>query len=200
MQATCVWLAECAATRRLRATSRASCEPMRTPTRRQRALVAAVVGPTSFSLAATLSSRLVEGYRHRDEPISALAATGTPSGPIMVVGFVGLGAGTFVLGRQLRGSRLPSSIPTALTVAGLTTTVAGLARCSDRSCPVRLLGDTDATRSDDLHSAASLATFILWAAMPLIAAASGRGLSRTLRWVSALLGVTTAASWGRPAS
>ena len=137
---------------------------------RKRAVFAAVLGPASFSMATILSSRLLEDYRHRDEPISALAARGMPSGPLMIVGFVGLGAGTFALGSELRGSALPSSLPAALRIAGITTTIAGLARCSDRSCPVRLLGDTGATRSDDLHGAASLATFILWGVMPIVAA------------------------------
>ncbi len=158
--------------------------------------MAAALGPASFAISAIVSSRLVEDYRHRDEPISALAARGLPSGPLMVMGFVSLGAGTFLLGSELRGSALPSSLPAALEIAGITTTIAGLARCSDRSCPVRLLGDTGATRSDDLHGAASMATFILWGVMPIVAAIRGRELNAIHRRVSAVLGITTAASWG----
>jgi Protein of unknown function (DUF998) len=164
--------------------------------KRRRAVFAAALGPAAFSMAAVLSSRLVDDYRHRDEPISALAARGMPSAPLMVMGFLGLGAGTVALGSELRGSALPSSLPVALRIAGITTMVAGLARCSDRSCPVRLLGDPGATRSDDLHGAASMLTFILWGVMPLVAAARGRELHAIHRGVSALLGVTTAAAWG----
>ena len=163
---------------------------------RKRTLVAAVAGPTAFSLAALLSSRLVEDYSRRDEPISALAARGMPSGPLMVAGCVGLGAGTFALGRRLRGSPLPSSLPAALAVTAITTSIAGLARCSDRTCPVRVLGDSGATPADDLHGVASLVTFILWGTMPLVAATRGHELSATHRWTSALLGVATVASSG----
>jgi hypothetical protein len=79
--------------------------------------------------------------------------------------------------------------------AGVTTLAAGVARCSDRSCPVRMLGDADATRSDDVHGLVSLATFVLWAAMPLVVATRGRRIRGDVRAVSALLGCATIGGW-----
>jgi hypothetical protein len=97
------------------------------------AMAAATLGPAAFGAAAVAGARKVPGYRHRDEPISAIAARNSGASPIMVAGFVGLGLGTFVLGGLLRGSRVPKSVPTAMQIAGLTTALAGIARNSDRS-------------------------------------------------------------------
>jgi Protein of unknown function (DUF998) len=77
----------------------------------------------------------------------------------------------------------------------MTTVLAGVARCSDRSCPVRVLGDANATLSDDVHGASSMATFVLWGAMPLVAASRGRRMRSAYRGASAVLGVVTAAAW-----
>jgi hypothetical protein len=109
----------------------------------------------------------------------------------MVTGFLGLGLGTFVLGDQLRGTRVPKSLPTAMRIAGVTTALAGIARNSDRSCPIRSRGDENATISDDLHGVFSAMTFALWISMPLSVAVRGRRLRPADRRRSALLGATT---------
>ncbi len=138
-----------------------------------------------------VSGRLEPGYRARDEPISALAAHGTRSATVMVPGFLGLALSTVALARALRGTALaPDPVPALLTLAGLTVAGAGLARCSDRSCPTRFLGDDGVTRGDDLHAAFSAATFALWIAIPLTAARRSEASPR-VRSVSSALGVTT---------
>jgi hypothetical protein len=152
----------------------------------------AVAGPGAFALASVVGSRLERGYRTRDEPISALAAHGTRSAPVMVGGFLGLAVGSFGLSRALRGSTsAPAPVPTMLALAGLTTAGAGLARCSDRTCPTRMLGDAGVQPTDDLHAAFSAATFALWIATPLVAAARARHAGKRFRRTSTALGVTT---------
>ena len=139
---------------------------------RARRLLLSVAGPGAFALAARIGARLEPGYAPRDEPISALAAHGTRSARVMVPGFLGLAAGSIALGRELRGSAVaPQPVPAMLALAGLTTAGAGLARCSDRTCPTRWLGDDNVARTDDLHAYFSAATFALWITIPLVAAA-----------------------------
>jgi hypothetical protein len=130
------------------------------------------------------------GYRHRDEPVSALAARGVRGAKVMIPGFLGLAAGTLALAADLRGSDVaPDPVPAMLAVAGFSTAGAGLARNSDRSCPSRLLGDEHHTRSDDAHAAFALITFSLWVATPLVAAARARGAADRYRAWSRRLGL-----------
>ena len=82
-------------------------------------------------------------------------------------------------------------MPALLALVGLTTAGAGLARCSDRSCPTRFLGDQNVTLSDDLHAYFSAATFALWIAIPLVAAARASDAPRGYRRWSRRLGTAT---------
>jgi hypothetical protein len=135
------------------------------------------------------------GYSPRDEPISALAAHGTRSASVMVPGFLGLGLGSIALARELRGTALaPAPVAPMLALAGLTAAGAGLARCSDRTCPTRMLGDADVMPTDDLHAAFSAATFALWISIPLVAARRGRSAPPRVRRASGVLGLTTLAT------
>ena len=159
-----------------------------------RTVLVSVAGPVAFAAAETLGSRMVRGYRRRDEPISALAATGSRAAPIMVTGFLGLAAGSIGLANELRGTTVaPGPVPALLAVAGLATAGAGLARCSDRSCPTRFLGDTNVTRSDDLHAAFSAATFALWITIPLMAASRARDANPRYRTWCRRFGIATLA-------
>jgi len=142
-----------------------------------RALVPALAAPAAFFGAAIKGARLEGGYSHRDEPMSALAAHGTASGPVMVGGFLGLAASSFLLGRALRGSRMPGAVAGMMQLAGVTIAGAGLARCSDRTCPTRGLNNGEPKLTDDLHVAFSAPTFMLWTAMPLIAGIVGTRLA-----------------------
>ncbi len=156
------------------------------------AVLWSVVGPGSFALAARLGGALEPGYRRRDEPISALAAKGSPAAGVMIPGFLGLAVSSAGLARELRGSVVaPSPVPGLLALAGLTTAGAGLARCSQRSCPTRLLGDEDVARSDDLHAFFSGATFALWTAIPLVAAHRAQDAEPRYRRSCRHRGVTT---------
>jgi hypothetical protein len=161
---------------------------------RFRTAAASLVGPAAFLVAEAIASRREPGYRRRDEPVSALAARGSASAPIMVPGFLGLAAGSIVLARFLRGSAVaPDPVPGMLTLAGLTVAGAGLARCSDRSCPTRFLGDEGVTRVDDVHAAFSGATFALWITIPLVAAARAGGAGTGYRRACCALSAVTLA-------
>ena len=161
---------------------------------RARTALVSVAGPGAFALAAVVGGRTEPGYVARDEPISALAAQGSRAARIMVPGFLGLAAGSIGLARELRGSKVaPDPVPALLAFVGLTTAGAGLARCSDRSCPTRFLGDENVTRSDDLHAWFSIATFGLWITIPLVAAARASDAAPGYRRWSRRLGLATLA-------
>jgi hypothetical protein len=72
---------------------------------------------------------------------------------------------------------------------------AGLARQSDRSCPVRFLGDEDVKLSDDLHVLFSGVAFGSWILMPFVAAARARTLHPLERRASLALGAITVGGW-----
>jgi hypothetical protein len=159
---------------------------------RTRSALSSLVGPCSFALAAFIGGRLEPGYSRRDESISGLAAKGSRAAPVMVAGFLGLAAGTLGLATQLRGSSAaPPPVPALLGLAGLTTAGAGLARCSDRSCPSGFLGDEAVTTADEMHALFSMATFALWIAVPLVASQRAQGASNQYRRCSRGLGVFT---------
>ena len=112
----------------------------------------------------------------------------------MVPGFCALAASTLVLARELDGSTAaPKPVPALVALAGFTTAGAGLARCSDRSCPTRWLNDLDTTGSDDLHAAFSAATFALWIATPLVAARRAVDADEGYRIWSRRIGLSTLA-------
>lgn len=90
-----------------------------------------------------------------------------------------------------RFTRDSGSSPGARRLGGSDDRRRGLARCSDRSCPTRWLGDLDYTRSDDLHAAFSAATFALWIATPLVAARQARNADNRYRRWSRRLGMST---------
>jgi hypothetical protein len=153
-----------------------------------------IAGPTAFAAAALVGGRRTAGYIARDQPISSLAAHGSAAASTMVPGFLGLATGTVALAAALRGSpAAPGPVPAMLAVAGLSTAAAGLARCSDPSCPTRGLHNGVPKRSDDLHMAFSGVTFALWIATPLVATARATQADHRYRRRSAALGATTAA-------
>jgi len=149
-----------------------------------------VVGPGAFAAATVVGGRMEPYYRHRDEAISALAAHGTRSAPVMVPGFFALAFGTLGLARALRGSAVaPAPVPAMLTIAGLGVAGAGVARNSDRSCPTRALGDKDVKLTDDLHAAFATVCFGMWIATPLVAARRAHRASPSYRRWSRVLGL-----------
>src|SRR5262249_8260171 len=76
----------------------------------KRGVFPALVAPVAFFGASILGGRRVRDYRHRDEPMSALAASGCEGATAMVPGFVALAASTWLLGGALTDSRLPKAI------------------------------------------------------------------------------------------
>ncbi len=163
--------------------------------KRGRALIPAGVAPSSFGLAAFFAARRVPGYRHRDEPMSALAAKHCQGAPIMVPGFLALGASTWALAGALDDTRLPPPIPSMMRTTAAAIVGAGLARQSDRSCPVRFMGHENVTLSDDLHVLISMVAFGSWILMPFVAAARGRALHPSERRASLALGAVTLGGW-----
>jgi hypothetical protein len=155
-----------------------------------------LVGPGAFALAARTSRRLEPGYVPRDQPISALAAFGTRSSRVMVPGFFGLAAGTVAFARQLRGARsAPAPVPVLLTILGLAVGGAGVARCSDRTCPTRgLPGGENCKPTDDAHVAFAMVAFGLWVGVPIVAARRATDASERYRRWSRRLGLATLAS------
>jgi len=80
----------------------------------------------------------------------------------MVPGFVALGASSLL-------APMPDPVIARLSrLAGITTIAAGLIPVSRARCP-RPFIDPDATASDVGHGVASVATFALWTAMPIVA-------------------------------
>jgi hypothetical protein len=153
--------------------------------------VLAALGPGAFATAAAIGARREPGYLQRDRPISALAAHGSHAASVMLPGFLTLGTATVLLGRALRGSpTAPDPVPAMVTLAGLTTIGAGLARCSDPTCPTRGLGNGTPLPTDDAHMAVSAATFALWIASPLVAARRAHHASPGYRRTSAALGLS----------
>ena len=149
-----------------------------------------VAGPGAFATAAAIGARREPGYLPRDRPISALAAHGSQAASIMVPGFVTLGGATMALGGALRGSpAAPDPVPAMVTIAGLATIGAGLARCSDPSCPTRGLHNGEPQPTDDAHAAVSGVVFGLWIAAPLVAARRARTTSTGYRRASTALGL-----------
>jgi len=163
--------------------------------KRRLALIPAVLAPSSFGLAALFGARRVPGYRHRDEPMSALAAKQCQGAPIMVPGFLALGASTWALAGALDDTRVPRPIPSMMRTAAAAIVGAGVARQSDRSCPVRFMGDENVTLSDDLHVLISMVAFGSWIMMPFVAAARGRALHPPERLVSLAFGAVALGGW-----
>jgi hypothetical protein len=162
---------------------------------RWRTVLWSVAGPAAFASAAAAGSRMFPGYSRRDEPISALAAQGSPAAGVMVPGFLALAIGTVALADELRGSpAAPPPVSALLALCGLSLAGAGLARCSDPTCPTRGLPNAEAVQPvDDAHVAFATVTFGLWIAIPIVAAARAGATSRRYRRGSRGLGLATLA-------
>jgi hypothetical protein len=155
----------------------------------------AAVGSGAFNTAMTVAARRTPGYVVRDQPISSLAAHGSPAAPVMISGFLGLAAGQLGLAAALRDSPVtPEPLPTMLMLTGLTTAAGGLARNSHPDCPTPGLDQGIPETTDYLHMAFSGATFALWMAAPFVAAT--RSPDAAFRRRSAVIGVTTVALFG----
>ena len=81
-----------------------------------------------------------------------------------------------------------------LRTAAVTTFVAGVVRVSDPRCPQPGV-DPNVTASDIGHGAASIATFVLWAAMPLAALRDDDLLPRWYRRLARVAIMPTIASF-----
>ena len=146
--------------------------------------LAGIWGPIGFCGAAAIAARRHPGYSHVSDHVSGLAARGERSARIMVPGFIVLGASSLL-------TSAPNAALTRLTrVSGMTTLAAGLIQVSDPRCP-QPGRDPSATASDVGHGAASIATFVLWTAMPF-AARRGVG-SASYRLVNGVLVVAVPA-------
>lgn len=123
---------------------------------------AGIWGPVGFVGSATVAARHQPGYSHISHHVSGLAARGERSARVMVPGFLALGISSLLL-------PVPDDDLARLAkIAGTTTIVAGLIQVSEPWCP-QPGNDPSATASDVGHGIASVATFMLWTAMPFVA-------------------------------
>ena len=120
-------------------------------------------GPLGFTAAAVAAARRQPGYSHRANHVSGLASTGEQSAALMVPGFVTLAAAQSII------SAPTPTLQRLARTAAATTLAAGVLRVSNPRCPQPGF-DPDATASDLGHGAASIATFVLWTTMPVVAA------------------------------
>jgi hypothetical protein len=105
----------------------------------------------------------------------------------MIPGFVALGTSSLLM-------PTPDQSLTRLTrVAGATTIAAGLVQVSAPLCPQPGF-DPDATASDLGHALASVATFGVWTALPLVASRANGPI--WYRLSSCILGVTAVVGLG----
>jgi hypothetical membrane protein len=122
----------------------------------------------AFALSIPLAGAFAPGYSHVREGISALAATGSPSAPIMIVGFLALALGTAATGVTL-WVRLSVGIAgrvgaAMVLLAGLAMVVVSLTRqdCSELvgACSA---AEAAGTLSDHhvVHQLVSLAVFLV---------------------------------------
>jgi Protein of unknown function (DUF998) len=147
----------------------------------------------SFAGASVLAARRHPGYSHIGSHVSGLAAQGAPSAPVMVSGFVVLGAASSVM-------ETPSpAVRRLLRTAGLATLAAGAFRASSPACPTPFV-DADVEPTDIAHAGASMTAFVCWLALPITTARQPgpswyRRLSSALAIATsvtyALAGVTT---------
>ena len=147
----------------------------------------------AYGTATALAGRRVPGYRHVEQPISALAAHGSAGAVLMVPGFCALGVGSLSLARALGNDPSLRRVAPVVATSGIAATGAGLARCSSPACPSPIRGD-DVEMTDVLHTAFSIPAFLAWVTAPLVAATAATG-SRRYGRQSALLGTTALASY-----
>lgn len=148
--------------------------------------MAGIWGPAVFCGASLLAARHQPRYSHRRHHVSGLAARGERSATEMVPGFVALGAATLIM-------PTPAPILAKLArVAGTTTILAGLIPVSQPRCP-QPGRDPTATASDVGHAVASVATFMVWTAMPNLAGRHGK--PEWYRFVSRVLGFAAGAGF-----
>jgi Protein of unknown function (DUF998) len=146
-----------------------------------------VLGPAAFGLATVVAARRQPGYSHRRHHISGLAAQHTQSAPVMIPGFMALGAASLAMPGGHRAERV------LLRLAGVGTVLAGLFRCSDVRCPDPTT-DPEATATDSAHAIASIVTFVCWTLLPFVDAFHRR--SPTSRAITLGHGVATAVGFG----
>jgi hypothetical membrane protein len=145
----------------------------------------AVVGPIFFTAAWFVAWAVQDEYSLRREDISALAALDAEQPWIMVVGFLALGLGIVVLGLAL-GNVLAGGLSgrvgaLLVTVAGLGTLVAGLARndCSSELAACKARGAGELSWHHHVHDLSSLVVFLALVAAQLVL---GGAFGRDERW------------------
>ena len=143
-------------------------------------------GPAVFVVASAVAARRQPGYSHRRDHISGLAGRRTRSAVVMIPGFAALGVANLTMPGDHRSERV------LLRVAGVSTILAGVFRCSDVRCPDPMR-DPDATASDTVHAIASVVTFTAWTLLPFFDASHRR--SPMARAIVLSHGVVTAAAF-----
>lgn len=120
-------------------------QPGMAPALRLPRRLAGIWGPTTFMGASVIAARRQPGYTHRAQPISGLAALGTPSAVVMVPGFLALALAGLLFEVEDRVAR----VFVRATGAGLL--VSTIARCSTPECPSPFI-DSEHARPTDVST------------------------------------------------
>lgn len=156
-------------------------------------------GAAVFALAAVVAAALYPGYSHLREAVSQLAATNSPSAPIMIVGFLALATGTVAAGlglfRNLPNGAAAKAAGVLTVIGGVLLVVVGLARsaCSDwiGACTAAEEAGTIPLHHV-VHNLVSLLLFLLLiAAAFTLARAVARNGARRLVWPSIAVGLVS---------
>ncbi|MEV4512537.1 DUF998 domain-containing protein [Dactylosporangium sp. NPDC049525] len=156
-------------------------------------------GAALFVAAVVVAGALYPGYSHLKEAASQLAATNSPSAPIMIVGFFALATSTVAAGLGLF-QHLPvgaaAKIAGVLTlISGALLVVAGLARnsCSEWIGACKAAEEAGTIPLHHVvHDLVSLLLFLLLiAAVFTLARAVARNGARKLVWPSIAVGVVS---------
>lgn len=162
------------------------------PVTRRNTSLGGIAGPVAFAVASVLAARRQPDYSPVRDHVSGLAALGTDSARIMVPGFLALGAGQLALADALARSNPPRGLATGVRVAGLTSMAAGLCQASSPECPLPF--EPEARPTDLAHGTASVATFLLWMALPMRAARRPEATSGWPGWHARLSRVLAVAN------
>ncbi|HEX2040003.1 MAG TPA: DUF998 domain-containing protein [Acidimicrobiales bacterium] len=138
--------------------------------------VGGVIGPIAFVLAWAVLGEVTDGFSHRHDAISDLAADGASTQPAMTAALLVLGVGMVLFGNALRTALRP--------LAGTAAVVAGIADIGVAAFPV-------GAGVDRIHGDVATVAYIATVATPLLAvrpyAARGRRAQAGFAAVAALV-------------
>lgn len=161
--------------------------------------IVSYAGAAVFAAAAVVAGWLYPGYSHLREAVSQLAATNSPSAPIMIVGFLALAAGVIAAGlgmfQHLPDGAAAKAAGVLTLITGVLLVVVGLNRpaCSDWIGACKAAEEAGTIPLHHVvHNLVSLVLFLLLiAASFTLARAVARNGARRLVWPSIAVGLVS---------